>query len=182
MTKPSTILVCPVVPLRQLPPAEREIVSRFLFQNIRGMDTKNDKRWRRFWSQLWQAEAGEGFQILSMEERGGPFHRRHRAILERLFQSQDRFGNIEKLHDWLKVGAAFVTWEPGKDQKLVAIPRSTAFEKCSENEMHEFHEDMVEYLHEPRAQRYLWKHLKPAARAEMVEAILSDHDEGAQHG
>lgn len=177
MTKPSTILICPVVPLRQLPPAERDIVSRFLFENIKGLDTQNNNRWKRLWSQIWNAEPGEGFQLYSAEDRSGPFHRRHRVILERLFQSQDRFRNIEKLHDWLKVGSAFVTWEPGKDQKPVAIPRSTAFEKCSENEMREFHEDMVEYLHEPRAQRYLWKHLKPAARAEMVDAILSDQNE-----
>lgn len=177
MTKPSAILVCPVVPLRQLPPAERDIVSRFLFQHIRGMDRKNDHRWRRLWEQIWRAEAGEGFQILSMEERGGPFHRRHRVILERLFENQDRFRDIDKLHDFLKVGAAFVIWVPGPDSKPVAIPRSTAFNECPEDDMREFHAAMVDFLRTDYAQRRLWRHLKPKARGEMVEAILSDQQE-----
>jgi hypothetical protein len=162
------------VPLRQLPPAERDIVSRFLFQHIRGMDAQNDKRWRRFWGQVWQAEAGEGFQLLSMEERGGPFHRRHRVILDKLFANQDAFTNIDRLHDFLKIGAGFVTWEPGKDNKPVAIPRSTAFKDCPEDDMREFYEAMEDFLRTERAQRRLWRRLKPAARAEMVEAILSD--------
>lgn len=182
MTKPSDILICPVVPLRQLPPAEVDVIRRFLFQHIRGMDAQNDKRWRRLWGNVWQAEAGESFQLLSMEERGGPFHRRHRAILDKLFQNQDAFTNIERLHDFLKIGAGFVIWEPGKDHKPVAIPRSTAFNVCDENEMREFHADMEEFLRTERAQRRLWRRVKPAARAEMVEAILSDHDEGVQHG
>lgn len=177
MTKPSAILVCPVVALRQLPPAERDIVSRFLFQHIRGMDAQNDKRWRRFWSQVWQADAGVGFQLLSMEERGGPFHRLHRVILDKLFQNQDAFSNIDRLHDFLKYGAGFVNWEPGKDNKPVAIPRSTAFNECSEDEMRQFHSDMEDFLRTERAQRRLWRRMKPAARAEMVEAILSDQQE-----
>lgn len=176
-TKPSPILFCPVVALRQLQPAEREVLSRVLFQGIKGMDAQNNERWKRFWSQIWNAEPGVGFQIYVAEERSGPFHRRHRVILEKLFESQDRFRHIDKLHDWIKVGAGFVTWEPGKDNKPVAIPKSTSFPECSENEMREFHEAMVDYLREPRAQRYLWKHLKPAMRAEMVETILDDHRE-----
>lgn len=181
MTKPSAILVCPVVALRQLPPNERDIVSRFLFQHIRGMDAQNDKRWRRLWEQVWKADPGEGFQLLSMEERGGPFHRRHRVILEKLFANQEAFTNIDRMHDYLKVGAGFVTWE-AKDGNLVPIPRSTAFDKCSEDDMREFHEAMVDFLRTERAQRRLWRHVKPNARADMVEAILSDHDEGVPHG
>lgn len=177
MTKPSAILVCPVVPLRQLSDAERDVVRRFLFQHIRGMDEQNDKRWRRLWGQVWNADPGEGFQILSMEERGGPFHRRHRVILDKLFQNQDAFANIDRLHDWLKTGAGFVTWEPGKDNKPVAIPRSTAFNKCDENSMREFHAAMEDFLRTERAQKRLWRRVKPAARAEMVEAILSDQQE-----
>lgn len=177
MTRPSSILICPVVPLRQLPPNERDIVSRFLFQHIRGMDAQNDKRWRRLWEQVWKADPGEGFHLLSMEERGGPFHRRHRVILERLFENQDRFKDVEKLHDWLKIGAGFITWGSGPDSKPVAIPRSTSFKECPEDDMREFHAAMVDFLRTDYAQRRLWRHLKPKARAEMVEAILSNLQE-----
>lgn len=175
-SRPSSILVCPVVPLHQLPPAEREIVSRFLFQHIRGMDTQNDKRWRRLWEQVWKADPGVGFQILSMEERGGPYHRRHRVILDKLFSNQDAFTNIDRLHDYLKFGAGFVTWIE-KDGKPVPIPRSTSFKECPEDDMREFHAAMEDFLRTDRAQRRLWRRVKPSLRGEMVEAILAEQQE-----
>jgi hypothetical protein len=176
MTKPAAMLVCPTVPLRQIPQAERDIIRRFLFDHVRGLDRQSDARWRRLWGSLWAAEPGEGFQIAVFEERSGPFHRRHRAILEALFASQERFRHIDKLHDWLKVGAGFVTWGEGRTGKLLPIPRSTAFPECSEQEMREAHAAMVDYLHTDRAQRFLWRHLKPNARQEMLDSILQNHE------
>lgn len=176
MTKSSAILVCPVVPLRHLPDTERDVIRRFLFDHVRGLDKESDARWRRMWGNLWKAEPGEGFQLYLMEERSGPFHRRHRVILEKLFASQERYRHIDKLHDWLKVGAGFVTWAPGKDNKPVAIPRSTNFEDCSENDMREAHTAMVDYLHTERAQRFLWKNLKPAMRQGMLDAVLQSDE------
>lgn len=166
------IFVCPVVALRQLPPAEVDIVRRFLFDHIKGMDRENNARWRRLWGRMWKAEPGEGFQIYIVEARSGPFHRRHRAILEALFQSQERFRHIDKLHDWLKVGAGFVDWQPGKDGRPVAIPRSTSFPECSEDEMREAHQAMVDFLHTEHALRWLWKSVKPALRQGMLDAAL----------
>lgn len=176
MTKSADMLVCPVVPLRQIPDAEKDIIRRFLFDHVRGLDTESNGRWRRLWGRFFAAEPGEGFQIAVTEERVGSFHRRHRVILETLFASQERFRHIDKLHDWMKVGAAFVTWAPGKDSKPVAIPRSTNFEDCSESEMREAHKAMVDYLHTERAQRFLWKHLKPNARQDMLDSILQSHE------
>jgi len=53
-------------------------------------DPERDKAWRRMWGQIMRADPGEGFQLFRLEERSGPFHRRHRVILERLFQAQER--------------------------------------------------------------------------------------------
>lgn len=175
MTRPAAMLVCPMVSLRHLPEVEKDVIRRFLFDHMRGLDKKSEGRWRRLWSRFFAAEPGEGFQIAVSEERSGPFHKRHRAILEALFSCQERFNHINALHAWLKVGACFVTWGEGKTGKLVPIPRSTAFDVCSEDEIREAHKAMVDYLHEPRAQRYLWKHLKPNARQDMLDSILEIH-------
>lgn len=177
MTKPAAILICPTVALRMIPDTERDVIRRFLFDHLRGMSAQDDKRWRRMWGGLWKAEPGEGLQLYVEEERSGKFHRRHRVILEKLFASQERYRHIDKLHDWLKVGAGFVTWAPGKDHKPVAIPRSTNFEDCSENEMREAHAAMVDYLHTERAQRYLWKTVKAANRPEMLAAVLEKQEQ-----
>lgn len=176
MTKPAEMLICPIVPLRQIPDAEKDVIRRFLFDHVRGLDKESESRWRRLWGRFFAAEPGEGFQIAVTEERVGVFHRRHRAILESLFSSQERFRHIDKLHDWLKVGAGFVTWEPGKDSKPVAIPKSTSFDDCSEDEIREAHTAMVDYLHTERAQRFLWKNLKPSMRQEMLDSILQSHE------
>lgn len=181
MTKAASILIAPMIALRTLPEQDRAVIRRFLFDLIRGLDAKNDKRWRRLWSRIWKAEPGEGFQIYSMEERSGAFHRRHRAILDRLFESQERFRNIKALHDWMKVGAYWVTWEEGKTGKPIPKPRSTSFPECSEDEMREAHMAMLDYLHTERAQRYLWKHLKSEQRQDMLETIIQGPEqEGEQ--
>lgn len=173
MTKLTPIMLCPVIELNRLPMAELDVLRRFWTQHVRGMSRQDDKRLRRFVRHLFTAQAGEGFKLYLEEERSGPFHNRHRVILEKLFHSQERFRLIDKLHDWLKVGAGFVTWEEGRTGNMVPRPRSTSFPECSEDEMREAHADMVDYLHTERAQRFLWRHLKPAARAEMVETILA---------
>lgn len=176
MTKPSTILVCPVVPLRQIPPAEQEIVSRFLFQNIRGLDARHDKRWRRLWARLWGADAGEILHLQTVVDRSGPYHRRHMKWEQNLFERQDRYINQDHFRNWLKTGAGWGDYQLVGD-RMKFVPRSTAYENCSDDEMREVHEAMVEFLHTDHAQRRLWPQLSPAAREEMVETILPDQQE-----
>lgn len=179
MTRPASILVCPVVPLHQLPPSEIDVLRRFFSEHVRGMDGANHKRWTRFARNLFNASAGEGFQLYLVEERSGPFHRRHRVILERIFEVQERYRDIERMHDWIKVGAGFVRWEAGKDSKPVAIPRSTSFPECSEAEMREYHAAAVEFLRTPFALRRLFTHVKPSLRAEMLETLMAKPEAAA---
>jgi hypothetical protein len=175
--KAAPILICPTTPLRHLPPAERDVLRRVFTQVLRGMDRRHHARFMRLVREIFYADAGEGFQLFRMEERSGPLHRRHRVILERLFQSQERYRDIEKMHDWIKVGAGFVTWQPGRDYKPVAIPRSTSFEVCSEDEMREYHAAAVEFLRTPYALRRLFTHVRSTQRAEMLETVLANPEE-----
>lgn len=46
MAKAAAILIAPMVALRALPEQDRAVVRRFLFDLIRGLDAKHDKRWR----------------------------------------------------------------------------------------------------------------------------------------
>jgi hypothetical protein len=173
MTKTSPILLCPTVALRTLPDQERDVLRRFFTEHVRGMDRKHDSRWRRFVRDLFNAEPGEGFQLYRAEERGGPFHKMHRAVLTRLFDSQDRYTDEDVLHDWLKLKCWFVTWGEGPRGTPIPIPRSTKFSECSEDDIREFHKKMEALLHEPATQRRFWPHLKAPARQEMLETILN---------
>lgn len=174
MSAASSILICPVVQLHTLPDMERDILRRFFTEHLVGMDRTHDKRWRSLVRDWFNAEPGEGFELLRKKERGGRFHRRHRVILQRLFDSQERFSNVDRMHDWLKVAVGFVDWHEGrKPGVMVPKPRSTAYDHCSEDEMREFHEAAVDYLRGERAQRYLWRHLNASRRQGMLDAVLS---------
>ena len=180
MTKPASIMLVKRHPLDNFSEFERSIIRRFLFDCFQGADAQNEGRWRRWWSRLWKAEPGELFQLDNLVERSRSFHGRHMAIEQRLFDSQDYFVNLPALRDWLKVGAAFVTWEPDGRGGIVAVPRSTSYEKCSDDEMRELHEAMLAYLRTPGAQEKLWRHLAPARRAVMLESVLADRGEGGR--
>jgi hypothetical protein len=162
------------VALRTLPDRDRDVLRAFFTEHVRGMDAKHDTRWRRFIRDLFNAEAGEGFQLYRAEERGGPYHRMHRAVLTRLFESQERYTDEDVLHDFLKLRCWFVTWEEGPRGSPIPKPRSTSFDSCSEDDVREFHRKMVDQLHEPSIQRRFWPHLPAAQRHLMVEEVLRD--------
>ena len=172
MTPQTPMLIYPTVPLSALPDPERDVIRRFLTEHVRGMDPASDTAWRRMWGQLMRADAGEGFQLYRLEERSGPFHKRHRAILERLFHAQERFPSIKAMHDFLKLRCWFVDWIDGKP-----VPKSTRFDKCTENEIREFHSLMVEQLHEPVVQRRLFPSVRSHDRQGMVDAVLADRED-----
>lgn len=176
MTKPSAILITPVVALRTVPEADRQAVRRFLFQLIRGLDEKHDRRWRRLWSRLWGAEAGEVVHLETVVDRSGPYHRHHMGLEQRLFDSQERWGKLEHLRNWLKTGAGWGDYTLLPNGRMKFVPRSTAYEYCSDDEMREVHESMVAFLRTAYAQRHLWPHLKANQRADMLESIVEPHE------
>jgi hypothetical protein len=169
--KTSSILICPVHPLRHMPDPLRDAMRTIFTEWVRGMDTRSQRRLLRLVGQIARAEAGEGFQLFRLEERSGPFHRRHRVVLEALFQAQEAYPNIDALHDHLKLKTWFVTWKDGKP-----TPRSTSFEDCSEDEIREFHARVVDLLHDPYEQRKLFPSVPAKLRQGMVDAVLADKE------
>lgn len=172
MTKPSPILITKHHPLERMPEHELAIVRRFLFDGVRGLDETHDKRWRRLWNRIIKAEVGEVFHLESVIGRSGPFHRRHMAIEQALFDRQDQWATLASLRNWLKTGAAWGDYALSARGVMKFVPRSTAYAVCSDDEMREVHIAMLAFLRTPGAQRRLWPHLAPAARSEMLESII----------
>ena len=172
MTKPSAIMLCKQHPIEKMPEHELAIVRRFLFDGIRGLDEKHDKRWRRLWSRMIRSEVGEVFHLENIVDRSGPYHRMHMGMEQRLFDRQDQWATLDSLRDWLKTGAAWGDFSLNARGVMKFVPRSTAYENCSDDEMREVHAAMLAFLRTPGAMRRLWPHLKPAARSEMLEAII----------
>ena len=176
MTKPSPIMITKLHPLENMPEHELAVVRRFLFDGIRGLDEKHDKRWRRHWSRIIRAAVGEVFHFEDIVDRSGPFHRMHMAMEQNLFDRQDQWATLDSMRDWLKTGAAWGDYALNARGVMKFVPRSTAYEACSNDEMYELHTAMLAFLRTPGAQRKLWPHLKPDARYDMLEAIVDPEE------
>lgn len=161
----------------EIPDADKDAARRVLFGIVDGLGERGKRQWRRFVNGLLRLEPGEMVAIKTHKARSGPFHRRHMVIETRAFEAQEKFDSFEQFRNWMKVGAGFCDWIAGPRGAVIPVPKSIAFDKLEEDDMRQVHEDMVAFLRSEPAGRVLWKHLAPAARAEMVENILSEFGE-----
>lgn len=166
--KASPILICAAGDMRFLPEQDRQVLRRVFTQELRGADRQHQQRLLRMVGDLLSLRAGEGMQLYRAQERSGPFHRYHRAVLSSLFARQERFASERTLHDWLKLQCWFVEWAAG-----YPVPKSTDFDSCSEEEIREFNAALKDLLHQPDVQAHFWAHLPQRLRDEQVEAILT---------
>lgn len=179
MAKASPILITKRASLANMPEQQRAVLRHVLMDAIGGLDATQDSRWRRWVNRLLRAEPGEVFELATLAERSGKFHRRHMAMEQRLFDHQERFATLAVLRSWLKTGAGWVDWQPGARGGIVAVPKSTSYEQCSDDEMREVHDAMVAFLHTPYALRRLWGHLNSQGRVAMLESVLAEPERSA---
>ncbi len=153
-----------------------ESVRRFLFGVLDGFGKDDKRAWRRFWKRLINAEPGELVNVEMVFPRSGPFHRRHMAIEQAVFDAQERFTDFEMFRDWLKIGAGWVEWVPGAKGGIVPLPKSISYAKADDEEFQKFHGKVMIFLRGLHAAPYLWKPLGDGAHA-MMDAILAGFDE-----
>jgi hypothetical protein len=161
----------------QVSEADKEAARRVLFGNIDGLGEVGKKQWRRFVNRLFKLEPGEMIEIKTNQARLGWYHRKHMALEQALFESQERFDNFEAMRTWLKVGSGFVDWYPGPKGGVIPVPKSISYAKLEQLEMEKVHADIVQFLRTPHAIRSLWPHLDPIPGAEMIEVILGEFNE-----
>jgi len=160
-----------------IPETDREAARRVLFGIVDGLGETGRKAWRRFVNGLMSLEPGEMVEIRTHKERSGPFHRRHMAMEQRIFDAQEKFEQFESFRTWLKVGSGFVDWYPGPKGGVIPVPRSISYAKLEDGDMRQLHDDMVAFLRTEHAGRTLWKQLNPLQRTDMIEGILGEFGE-----
>lgn len=141
-------------------PAESilEHVRRFLFGVFDGWSNTDKKGWRKIWKRLTSLEPGEFAVIEFVIPRSAPFHRRHFAILNAVFDAQDRFDDLDRMRDWLSIGAGHVQWVPGAKGGIVPLPKSISYAKADQHEFEEYHRKVIDFLRGEHAAKFLWKH------------------------
>ena len=159
-----------------IPEVDRAAARRVLFGAIDGLGEKGKKQWRRFVNGLFNLEPGETVEIVTHKARSGPYHRRHFAIEQAVFDAQERFTDFDAYLSWVKVGAGWVIWAAGPKGGVVPIPKSISYAAAEQGEFAEFHDKVMAFLRGAHAAVYLWPHLKDKAD-EMMDSILSEFDE-----
>lgn len=161
----------------EIPQADREAARRVLFGMVDGLGERGRKQWRRFVNGLMRMEPGEMVEIRTHKERIGWYHRKHMALEQRVFESQEKFEEFGAFRAWLKVGGGFVDWYPGPKGGVIPVPKSISYSSLEQGDMEAVHNDMVDFLRSEHAGRTLWKHLSLTQRMEMVEGILQGFNE-----
>jgi len=164
-------------PGQKITPEQAEAVRAVIFGIIDGVGEHGGKQWRRFWNMVLSLEPGEMMTIITNKARSGPFHRRHMAIEQAVFDGQERIEQFEMFRDWLKIGSGFVTWMAGAKGGVIPVPKSISYSELEEGAMREFHESAMAFLRGEHAMKYLWPHLTEQGRAEMMDSILGDFNE-----
>jgi len=116
----------------EIPEADRLAARRVLFGLVDGLGEVNRKAWRRFVNGLMRLEPGEMVEIKTHKERVGWFHRKHMALEQRIFESQERFDTFNAFRVWLKVGGGFVDWFPGPKGGVIPVPKSISYAKLEQ--------------------------------------------------
>lgn len=156
--------------------AQLEGVRAFLFRALDGFGKDDKASWRRFWKRVVNMPVGEMFEVEMVFPRSGPYHRRHMALEQSVFDAQDVFEDFEQYRYWLKVGAAWVVWMPDDKGGLVPIPKSVSYAAADQDEFQRFHAAVIRFLRGDHAALILWPNLGPKAY-DMMNSILQGFDE-----
>lgn len=161
----------------EIPEADRDTARRVLFGLVDGLGEKGKSQWRRFVNGLMRMEPGEMIEIRTHKERTGWYHRKHMALEQAVFESQEKFEEFESFRTWLKVGSGYVDWHPGPRGGVIPVPRSLSYARLEQGDMEQVHIEMVKFLRTEHAGKTLWRHLQPMARVTMIETILAGFNE-----
>lgn len=154
-----------------------EAVSGFLFKCFTGYLPEDKTAWFALWKKIIELEVGEMLSVEFTFDRSGPYHRRHMAIEQKLFNAQDRFDDFDQMRDWLKIGAKWVVWVPGAKGGIVPLPKSVSYKKADQQEFQIYHAKVIEFIRGPHVGKFLWRHLDQPARDEMIEMVLQEFGE-----
>jgi hypothetical protein len=140
-----------------------EIAVGTLQTVIDGLNQDDKRGWARLFNWLRKKEPGEICELTITFPRHGKHHRLVMAMLNAVFDSQERFDDFEQFRYWCAIGAGWVTWAAGPKGGVVPIPKSISFAKADEQEFSQYHAKVVEFLRGPYAGPSLFPHAPPAA-------------------
>jgi hypothetical protein len=141
-----------------------------------GFSQADKRAYARFRKALDELEIGDLLTFSTWFPRNPAFHKMHFSMIGGLFDAQEQFADPDDLRRWLYVGAGYCEIVPGPRGRMVALPKSVAYDKLDDAEFSELHRKVIEFLRSEHAQAFLWPHLRPAQRADAIETMLTGYE------
>ena len=116
---------------------------------------------------LAKIKHGDAVQVEIKRPRNIWHHRKFFALLNLVFENQDKYEEPEHLLAALKASVGHCDFLPGKDGMLVAVPKSIAFHKMDQTAFNEFYDRCVDKI----ARHFLPGVDSEALRREVEELI-----------
>ncbi len=152
-------------------------VMRMEDGKLGGFTPKDQRAYAKFKRSLDELEPGEMLTLQTWFPRNPKLHRLHFVVVKALFDAQEQFEDMDDLRRWLYVGAGHADFLPGPKGRMVAIPKSVAFEKIDDAGFSELHAKVIGFVRSAHCQRFLWAHLDQAKASEMAETVLAQFEE-----
>lgn len=143
---------------------------------VAGMGDKGRRAWDRFKRGIEALEIGETLSFEWRKPRSPKFHRMFFAMLHALFDMQEQFADVDQLRAWLTVGAGYADFAPGPRGRMVAMPKSIAWDRMEDNEFRELVLAVWEFLRSPHATRFLWPALSDLQADQRVTEFLLGYE------
>lgn len=143
---------------------------------LEGLTPADQRGYQRFKTKLKDLRPGETISFEHHFPRSGPFHRRHFSMLGLIFDNQEQFAHQNDFRNWIEVGAGHCLFVPGPDGRMVALPKSIAYDRLDDVEFAEHHSKAVSFLRSTQATRFLWPHIEDVAAGQAMESLLQEFE------
>jgi hypothetical protein len=143
---------------------------------LTGFGEKDRRAYVKFRKTVDELEAGEMFTVSVWFPRNPKLHRLHFALINTLFEQQEQFEEPDDLRRWLYVGAGHADFLPGPKGKMVAIPKSVAYDKIDDAAFSELHMKVIDFMRSHYCQAFLWPHLEEDKRGAMIESLVEEFE------
>lgn len=147
------------------------IVTRGDDGRLCGMSLEDERQYRRFVNRARSLPGDESLVLSWKAPRSPVFHRRHFALLNRIFDNQEVFVVRRQFRKWGEVGAGHCDWVPGPAGVMVPVPKSIDYESLDDDEFRELHLGVRAFIQSPRGLSTLWPHANEIDAWHAVEAM-----------
>ncbi len=139
-----------------------------------GLDAKAERAYAKFKAVVSRLMPGETLAFSYRLPRNPKHHAFFFKKLSILLERQEVVHDLDKLREWLIVGAGFVDFYFGADGQMHAKPKSMDFDSMDEAEFAELHRAVDEFLYTEAAQAFLWPQLNQQQRWNCIQSFMED--------